>query len=117
MLEVAGIEPALASAADPSCGWATTTTAAVVASTATAAIAAIYQESGARWAVFVTAWTTAMGYGVATVYYQAATWAQHPGASLAWIAGVTVSMGLVLWALRRHGAREAGASMPLPQQV
>lgn len=83
----------------------------------TAAIAAIYQESGARWAVFVTAWTTAMGYGVATVYYQAATWAQHPGASLAWIAGVTVSMGLVLWALRRHGAREAGASMPLPQQV
>ena len=54
----------------------------------TAAIAAIYQESGARWAAFVTAWTTGLGWGVATVYYQAATWAQHPGSSFGWIAAV-----------------------------
>lgn len=83
----------------------------------TAAIAAIYQESGARWATFVTAWTTGLGWGVATVYYQAATWAQHPGASAAWIAGVGVCLALALWALRRYGMREADGRLPLPQQA
>ena len=82
----------------------------------TAAIAAIYQESGARWTVFVAAWTTGLGYGLATIYYQAATWAQHPGASLAWIGGIVACFALALWSLRRYGAREDGG-LPLPQQV
>ncbi|WP_068635928.1 Fe(2+) transporter permease subunit FeoB [Thauera butanivorans] len=82
----------------------------------TAAIAAIYQESGARWTVFVAAWTTGLGYGLATIYYQAATWAQHPGASLAWIGGIAACFALALWSLRRYGAREDGG-LPLPQQV
>lgn len=82
----------------------------------TAAIAAIYQESGVRWTVFVAAWTTGLGYGLATIYYQAATWAQHPGASLAWIGGIAACFALALWSLRRYGAREDGG-LPLPQQV
>ena len=83
----------------------------------TAAIAAIYQESGARWAAFVTAWTTGLGWGVATVYYQAATWAQHPSSSFGWIAAVGACLLLALWALRRYGAREADGRLPLPQQA
>jgi len=83
----------------------------------TAAIAAIYQEAGTRWAVFVTMWTTGLGWGVATVYYQAATWAQHPGSSFAWIAAVSVCLLLALWGLRRYGAREADGRLPLPQQA
>jgi ferrous iron transport protein B len=29
----------------------------------TAAIAAVYQESGARWTIFVAGWTTGLAYG------------------------------------------------------
>ncbi|MBA4194817.1 MAG: ferrous iron transporter B [Comamonadaceae bacterium] len=69
-----------------------------------AAIAAVYQESGLRWTVFVAAWTTGLGYGVATLYYQAATWAQHPASSTAWIGAVVAVFVAVLLMLRRWGA-------------
>ena len=82
----------------------------------TAAIAAVYNESGTRWTVFVAAWTTGLGYGLATIFYQAATWAQHPGSSMAWIVGIVIGFAIVLLSLRRYGAREDG-SLPLPQQV
>ena len=81
----------------------------------TAAIAAIYQESGTRWTIFVAAWTTGLGYGLATLYYQAATWANHPDSSLTLIGVVVASFALVLYSLRRLGRREAArlAQQPL----
>ncbi|ATE61084.1 Fe(2+) transporter permease subunit FeoB [Thauera sinica] len=83
----------------------------------TAAVAAMYQEAGMRWTMFVAAWTTGLGYGLATLYYQAATWARHPGASLGWIATVVVAFAVVMFLLRRYGARDAGARLPLPQRA
>lgn len=74
----------------------------------TAAIAAVYQEAGPRWTAFVAAWTTGLGYGLATVYYQAATWAQHPVSSGAWIGAVVAALVAVLLMLRRWGS----AGMP-----
>ena len=82
----------------------------------TAAIAAVYNESGTRWTMFVAAWTTGLGYGLATIFYQGATWALHPASSMAWIGGIIVCFAVVLWSLRRYGAREDGG-LPLPQQV
>jgi ferrous iron transport protein B len=72
----------------------------------TAAIAAIYQESGRGWTVFVTLWTTGLGYGLATLYYQAATWSRHPQQSLVSIAVVLSLFALVLLILRYFGQRE-----------
>ena len=69
----------------------------------TAAVAAVYQESGARWAVFVSAWTTGMGYGLSTLYYQAAIYSRQPAVSLGWIIGVLVAFALVFAMLRRIG--------------
>ncbi|PTD95100.1 Fe(2+) transporter permease subunit FeoB [Pseudothauera lacus] len=83
----------------------------------TAAIAAVYQESGARWTLFVTGWTSGLAYGVATMYYQAANWAQHPASSAAWIAGILAALAATLWFLRRQGARADGGRIPLPQQA
>ena len=83
----------------------------------TAAIAAMYQESGVRWTMFVAAWMTGLGYGLATLYYQAATWTRHPASSLAWIAGVSLCFVVVLWSLRRYGERDKCGGLPLPQQV
>lgn len=71
-----------------------------------AAIAAVHQESGTRWTLFVAAWTTGLAYGLATLVYQAATWASHPAASFAWISGILVAFAIVLFGLRRYGQRE-----------
>ena len=75
-----------------------------------------FTRSRARsWTIFVAAWTTGLGYGLATLYYQAATWANHPGSSLAWISVVVAGFALVLYSLRRLGRREATRLAQLPQ--
>jgi len=72
----------------------------------TAATAAVHNESGTRWTLFVVCWTTGMAYGLATLVYQGATWASHPAVSLAWILGISIAFALVLFGLRRYGQRE-----------
>ena len=74
-----------------------------------ATIAAIRRETGTAWAVFVACWTTAIAYYVATVFYQAATYASHPLSSAAWILALTATLvagiaGLRAWA--RRGGRD-----------
>jgi ferrous iron transport protein B len=83
----------------------------------TAAIAAVHNESGLRWTLFVGAWTTGMAYGLATLVYQGATWASHPSASLAWIVGIIVTFALVLSGLRRYGQRDQAAALAVPQSA
>lgn len=68
-----------------------------------AAIAAVRRETTARWTLFVGAWTTGLAYVVATVYYQVATFAQHPGSSSAWIAGMLGALALSIFAMRMYG--------------
>jgi ferrous iron transport protein B len=82
-----------------------------------AAVAAVVQESGTRWALFVAAWTTGMGYRLATLYYQLATWAEHPASSLAWSLAVLGAFGLALLALHRMGRREFARGLPAPQRA
>ncbi|NHA15647.1 Fe(2+) transporter permease subunit FeoB [Thioalkalivibrio sp. XN279] len=74
----------------------------------TAAIAAVYQESGARWAGFVGFWTTGMAYGLATIYYQAAIFSRDPTQSTAWIAAVIAAMAATVLVLRRMGRQSLG---------
>ena len=83
----------------------------------TAATAAVYQESGARWTVFVASWTTGLGYGLATLYYQAATFARDPAHALVWIAVVLAAFATVLLWLRRLGRHEDAAGLGLVQSA
>jgi len=68
-----------------------------------AAMGAMAREVGAKWALFVAAWTFGLAYGAAIVAYQAATLADHPLGSLLWIGGVAVAFGLVVAAMRAGG--------------
>jgi ferrous iron transport protein B len=72
----------------------------------TAAIAAVYQESGPRWTIFVAAWTSGLAYGGATLWYQIATWANHPLHSLLWVGGVVALFAAAFIAMSRYGQRE-----------
>jgi ferrous iron transport protein B len=65
-----------------------------------AATAAIYRETGGGWTVFVLLWTTGIAYMCAALFYQGMTFAQHPGYSGAWIAGLLAVFGLALAGLK-----------------
>ena len=78
-----------------------------------ATVGAIFQEAGGRWMGFVVLWTTGMAYGVATLFYQAATWARHPGGSALWVGAVLAGLALALGAMRRAGARQQPAAAPV----
>jgi ferrous iron transport protein B len=77
-----------------------------------AAIAAVYRETTPGWTLFIAAWTTGLGYMVATVFYQAATFTRHPGVSLAWIGGMGAIFLFVVLAMR-YGIRRDPLSAPI----
>lgn len=83
----------------------------------TAAIAAVYQESGARWTAFVALWTTGLGYGLATLYYQAATFGRDPATASLWIGLVLTAFATAFLILYRLGRQEAAVAAPLGQKA
>ncbi|MDD2863784.1 MAG: Fe(2+) transporter permease subunit FeoB [Methylococcales bacterium] len=72
-----------------------------------AATAAIYRETSAGWAAFTVAWTTGIAYFSATLFYQTATFSQHPEESLMWILGLAVLLFTVIFEFWLQGQREA----------
>ena len=83
----------------------------------TAAIAAVYQESGARWTAFVAVWTSGMAYGLATLYYQAANFGRDPATALAWIVAVLASLVAGFMFLRWQGQRDMNLPLPAAQKA
>lgn len=63
-----------------------------------AAVGAIYREVGGRWTVFTVAWTTALGYSAATIFYQTVNFAANPlYASICIGLSLTILALMVLW--------------------
>jgi ferrous iron transport protein B len=83
----------------------------------TAAIAVVYQESGTRWTIFVAAWTTGTAYGLATLYYQAANYANTPQGATTWIVGIVAAFVVAFLALRRYGQEPLPTVVPLSQKA
>lgn len=71
-----------------------------------AATAAIYRETSAGWAAFTVAWTTGIAYLTATLFYQTATFSQHPEESLLWIVSLIGLLFTVIFELWLRGQRE-----------
>ena len=69
-----------------------------------ATIAAIYRETNAGWAAFAVFYLTFLAWCISTLFYQAATFQQHPASSAMWLTGVLVALaglvgGLKTWSL------------------
>lgn len=63
-----------------------------------AAIAAVYREVGAAWTVFAAAWTTALGYSAATIFYRVVNFSIDPTYSIISIAAcAAVMIGMYFW--------------------
>jgi ferrous iron transport protein B len=69
------------------------------------ATAAMTKELNRRWTLFSIAWTTGLAYGVAVLFYQAATFQQHPLLSSAWIVGILAVFLSVIFSMRAYAKR------------
>jgi ferrous iron transport protein B len=55
------------------------------------AVAAIYRETNWKWALFAVVYLTGLAWTVAVLFYQAATFHEHPASSGAWITGIAAA--------------------------
>jgi ferrous iron transport protein B len=77
-----------------------------------AAASAIFRETTPKWTLFVVLWSTGLAFMSATIFYQAATFARHPMASLAWIVALLVAFIGVFMSMRLLSNRtEQGAAL------
>lgn len=79
------------------------------------ATAALARESSRGWAIFSVSWTTGLAYIVAVIFYQTATWLEHPLTSLSWILSLSLLLALVLWGIKRYS--DPMASPPALEDV
>ncbi|WP_445945633.1 Fe(2+) transporter permease subunit FeoB [Shewanella sp.] len=70
-----------------------------------AAMGALVNEFGVKWARFAALWTFALAYGTATVVYQGATFTEHPLQSTAWISFFTLALLVFYFWLKRQGKK------------
>ncbi|MBT3057819.1 MAG: Fe(2+) transporter permease subunit FeoB [Candidatus Thiodiazotropha sp.] len=70
-----------------------------------ATIGAIRREAGPRWAGFVVAWSTGIAFIAASLFYQSATYADHPQSALGWIISLTLLLLAIVGALRYWSQR------------
>ncbi|MGF1759449.1 Fe(2+) transporter permease subunit FeoB [Photobacterium sagamiensis] len=71
-----------------------------------AAMGAYVREFGQKFSVFIAGWTMLLAYTFATVFYQAAHFADHPVSSMSWIAFfVLINAGLFV-AFRHQGKKQ-----------
>jgi ferrous iron transporter FeoB len=68
-----------------------------------AAMGALVRESGRNWALFVAMWCNLLAFAVSTLYFQIATFSNHPTTSLFWVAFYIGGFLLLTFGLRRRG--------------
>ncbi|MCL1077973.1 Fe(2+) transporter permease subunit FeoB [Parashewanella spongiae] len=68
-----------------------------------AAMGALVNEFGAKWARFAALWTFGLAYGSGTVVYQALTFNSHPVQSLCWISGFLITLFVFYRWLKKKG--------------
>ncbi|OBT11910.1 ferrous iron transport protein B [Shewanella sp. UCD-FRSSP16_17] len=70
-----------------------------------AAMGALVNEFGSKWARFAALWTFGLAYGSATVVYQGANIAKHPVQSIGWISFFSIALvGFYFW-LKKQGKK------------
>lgn len=70
-----------------------------------AVIGAVARESTVRWAIFVAAWSTGLAYCVSTLFYQVATFSEHPAYSASWIVGTLIFCAVLFLVMRQIGLK------------
>jgi len=71
-----------------------------------AATATVYRETNMGWTIFTALWTTGLAYMFATMFYQLATYGQHPFRSIAWTSGLLLVFAITVVGFYMYGRNE-----------
>ncbi len=77
-----------------------------------AALGAVVNEAGRKWAMFAAMWTTGLAYFTSVIFYQSATFARHPATSILWIALLASAMTVFVLSLRWRSRHQQTAPEP-----
>ena len=80
-----------------------------------ATLGAMARESGMRWMLFVTGWSTGLAYTTAVIVYQLGQLGSTPATAVSWIAGCVAFIALCLWRMRAYGKARDARMIPLTQ--
>ena len=73
-----------------------------------AAVAAIYREVGTKWTIFACAWTLALGYSAATIFYRVANFAAAPiYSTICIVVALGILYGIYCW-MKSMAKKEKG---------
>lgn len=68
--------------------------------------AVIARELNKQWALFSVLWSAALAYGLATVFYQLASFTKHPGSSITAISAVLILFALTVLMLHVYAQKQ-----------
>ena len=78
-----------------------------------AALGAMVREVGRSWATIGALWSTGLAYVTAVVFYQVATFTQHPSSSIFWIIFSAILLSLSIYMLMRYGKKSSAMVIPV----
>jgi len=70
-----------------------------------AALAAIKRETGTRWVIFASLWSSYLAYSVSVSFYQIVTFTNHPSQSSFWVGGFILGYIAIWLVLRKMGSQ------------
>lgn len=73
-----------------------------------AAIGTVYREAGTAWTLFLSAWTTVLGYSAATIVYRVGTFSENPAYAMTCIGLSLAALSSLLLIMRVYVRRNAG---------
>jgi ferrous iron transport protein B len=76
-------------------------------------VGAVHREAGMRWTLFISLWSTGVGYGSAVLFYQIATISAHPLQTVIWVCIVSVFLILSLLTMQQMGRRDELLPQPM----
>ena len=77
-----------------------------------AATGAMYREVGSRWTLLGITWSTGLAYGSAVLFYQLATFNQHPVQSSAWAITILSLFALTVYAFHLAATKKRNSPPP-----
>lgn len=84
-------------------------------------LATIARELNVFWAMFSVVWTTSLAYMLSVLFYQSATFFEHPERSCSWLITMVIALFLSFKVMRRwvqyYISKDKDKRPPLPTQI
>ena len=72
----------------------------------------MYRETGTGWTLLGVGWSTGLAYATAVIFYQAATFTEHPMQSSLWIGILLAILAITIYIFKIVGNKQSFDDKP-----